>query len=390
MAKKDLMAAPPPAVLELWERGRERLDALFTTPLELEQRLGQITELLLELCPAASLAVCYLRQGAAERLHTQPAASADLEPAVRALLQEQLSQPVDKTGAKLTTVAMPAAAGTQLYVAAVPAAPNWCVALALALPEQTAAMMRADLAALLPSWAQQLGWHLHLSEQQMCANLRQQWTEQVALGDLAETIGPVLHEMGNVLNHVVLELGALERQIPPEQREKAQKIRQLSRTFVTMLSQYANYRSSKQTKPYPVELATILRQVSADLAEQIGPVQLDLPETLPPVWSSRSSIERLVHLLLLHFAATDASKTPIIICAETPPDKLRLRLEKAAAIPEAWLPHFFEPFFPEREIQHNMELAACHGMVRRLRGNLEITSSPAGTRLTLELPTKSR
>lgn len=391
MTKKDLRAAPTISVLSLWQRGRERLDSLFSEPAAPAERTRQIADLLQDLWPGASLTACCLQQASGQALSVQTAATAGLEPLVREFLQQQLSQPAGRTGPTLAAVPVPATVGTRLYATAVQGTQTWQGTLALAWPDQTAQQIQPDLEVLLPILAQHLGWHLQLAEQQHhCQELRQQLAEQQALGDLAETIGPVLHEMGNVLNHVVLELGALERQIPAEHREKVKRVRQLGRSFVTMMTQYANYRSGVPGKPYPVAWPELLRQVSTELTERIGPVQLDLPDALPPVWSTRIVIERLFRLLLLHFSAAAASPAPLHIRAEVVPDKVRLHLERQPqTIPEEWLPHFFEPFFPERAIQTNMELAACHGMVHRMRGNLDIVPAPSGLRLALELPTKA-
>jgi signal transduction histidine kinase len=208
-------------------------------------------------------------------------------------------------------------------------------------------------------------------------------------GDIAEAVSPVLHEVGNLLNTMVLEASNLELQAPAQLRSGFQVIRRSARQLGSLLNQFADYRSRKSPRPYPVELNAIVREAASCLAGGRERLTLDLAVGPILVVGSTVQLQILIRLLLTNaLQATAPSAGPVAIHTEQQAGQAQITvLDVGPALPEAGSGSALADV---REGADVFELATCQAIVRHLHGHWEATNRAEGqgviTRVTLPCP----
>lgn len=213
-------------------------------------------------------------------------------------------------------------------------------------------------------------------------------SEEESIGDIAEAVGPLLHELGNLLNTIVLQVSTLEREVPEEAKPRLHSIREAGRTAAKHLRQFSNFRSSKYPSPYPLDLNAILKEVIAQI--QPGKVEVDLQLASNPLTVQGSEAEwtRLVRLLLqnsLRSLPTEGGKVTLQTHQQDEQVILSLR-DNGPQIAEGKSSRMFDPFHPPRENYQGFEMASCESLARRLRGHIRLENSPGGLTVILEIP----
>ncbi len=191
--------------------------------------------------------------------------------------------------------------------------------------------------------------------------------ELQAYGDIAEAVSPVLHEVGNLLNTMVLEAGNLERQASNELRPGFQKIRQCGRQLAALLHQFAGYRSSKSPRPYPVDLHDVLRAAAQELDSGAARLELVLAPEPALVAGSIGQLRLLVRLLLANVGratAVDGGRVTVRTACQDGHVTLTVE-DEGPSLPEGYSE---SPLGPVRDGESAFELAACQSVVRRLHG----------------------
>jgi signal transduction histidine kinase len=204
----------------------------------------------------------------------------------------------------------------------------------------------------------------------------QELLELQTYGQIAEAVGPVLHEVGNLLNTMVLETGSMERRAPEEFRPGCQRIRQAARQLSTLLHQFAAFRHNCTTPNYPVDLHEVLERVVRGLGTEQGRVTLNVAHGALHIAGTTTAVELLTRLLLDN-ALRVAGQGKVGVWTARQEDQVRLAVEdvgpalptEAAADPLSGA---------TREGEERFQLACCHGIVRHLQGTWATANRPGG------------
>jgi signal transduction histidine kinase len=213
--------------------------------------------------------------------------------------------------------------------------------------------------------------------------------EQTAGADVAEAFGVFLHELGNVLNNVVLDLRLLEREVPEEARARLKEVSLLVGSVPTALvAPLMRYRQERRAPPRPLDLNRVACRAVERVRREGAAVRVQLAPDLPPVAGTPAGLGRVVRLLLTNaLAITPAGRGPVALSTRREGDAVQLCVEDGGGpvAPEA-LAQLFEPFAMPRPGQNSLELAVCKTLLRRLQGNLTASSGPEGVSFVAELP----
>jgi signal transduction histidine kinase len=228
--------------------------------------------------------------------------------------------------------------------------------------------------ALLADFADRLALRLYAEEAE------QELTEQTKAGDVAEVFGVFLHELGNVLNNLVLDVRLLERDVAEGGRARLAQMGRLASSVPQMLSHIYRFRQGRRTPPGPVDLNRVAGRLVEALRRAGMAVSTDLAADLPAVEGTAGGLSRLVRLLLGQaLAVTPPSAGPVTLRTGCAGEYVRLTVEDGGpAVPSEALLHLFEPFITPRHGPSNLELAICKMLVRRLQGRLEAVNRPEG------------
>lgn len=198
--------------------------------------------------------------------------------------------------------------------------------------------------------------------------LRHECAEQTALADAGEASAVFLHELGNMLNNILLQAKLMQQEAPANlQPRLAQTCKHIMHSAQNM-KHLAQFRQSRRATPYPVDLnAVIIDAVTG------SNVRLDLEAELPPIKGSVADVKRLVKLLIHNARQADADTHLVAISTALQDGELTLRVQSDnLRVDEQVLPQLFEPFRQLGGKPDSLELAICRELVRRMRGQLSV------------------
>ena len=379
-----------PKLVEALARVSELLDrALGAT--EAPGRAARLAEALRDLWPAASLCACRL-EGDALGLVVLDHTGRPREKWAAALEARLGSAPAERDGAA-SPEKLPAAlrlSGHALHVSPILSRGHRYGVLALATPAEASPADEAAVRALLDDCAARLALRLQLDEAQERAEAAEQELQELTgAADVAEAFGVFLHELGNVLNTLVLDVRLLEREMPQGAPARLTEIGRLAGSVPGLLGHLTRFRQARRQAPRPLDLNRVVARVVDHLARAGAAVHADLAPDLPPVSATPVALARLVRLLVENaLAVTPANAGPVRLWTERANDQVRLSIaDNGPPVPDETLPRLFEPFVMTREGQNGLELAICKAQVRRLLGSLEASSRPeGGVTFVIELP----
>lgn len=210
--------------------------------------------------------------------------------------------------------------------------------------------------------------------------------EQTALADAGEATGVFLHELGNLLNNLLLSARLLQRQLPEEFQPRLVETCQLITETAGQMQQLAKYRQLQRIEPYPVDLNALATEVATGASN----VQLECADSLPKLPATRAEIKRIVRLLIAN--AHRAHDDMVRMHTWSNADHLGFTIEYGGPIRTAeQMQHYFEPFSNVRGSENNLELAMAKNVVRRLGGQLQAEALPeGGVRLIASWPRTRR
>jgi signal transduction histidine kinase len=234
------------------------------------------------------------------------------------------------------------------------------------------------------------------------------------LADAGDLAGPLVHEVNNFLNAVLLQAAVVEAKTP-ELCDDWEEIRRQARGVAT-LAQLWQLRRRPQPAVQPVDVNEVIAAVvvemsrvepgapqrpilkvsppgHADGQNQTGPgdvhVLLELAVHLPPVPAATTDWQRLGRYFLSPAAAAAVLRgRAMTVQTQKQRGKVILRVEDAGPSPTPeQLDRLFDPSFSGREDTDRLELAACKSLVRRLRGSIRGEAAAAGgVAIVVELP----
>ncbi len=159
----------------------------------------------------------------------------------------------------------------------------------------------------------------------------------------------------------------------------------------------------ERLQPESIDVVTLLGelaqrfQLRADSAQQR--LALRVAEDLPPLWSNRQKLERLLAELVNNACKYTPEGGTIELVAQTVglgKPRLSLQVRNSAPIPPQALPRLFEKFYrvPEGDRRKQggsgLGLALVQRLVRLLQGKISVTSNETWTTFTVELPLQLR
>jgi signal transduction histidine kinase len=258
---------------------------------------------------------------------------------------------------------------------------------------------RASLLAARTRLATARGMIEHLEKEP--AAHRQASVEEEWLANVNELVGPILHEVNNFLNTVLLHVAVLEAEVAETHAPDLAEIRRQGGVLAALVGRFQQCRQRQRPAPEPVDLNGIISEVVAALGSGLsGPGQalpahtpvrwLPAPE-LPPVQGSAGDLKRLFTFLLKNAVAASPETEPVTIRTEKEKGRVVSVIEDRGPPAAAdLLANFFDPGVVGREGTNSLELAACKALVRRLQGKLHCENrAGGGVTITVELPAAS-
>ncbi len=201
-------------------------------------------------------------------------------------------------------------------------------------------------------------------------------SEETAIADGSEAAGVFLHELGNVLNNLLLSARLMQRQLPDEFRERMTESCQLISAAANQMQQLARFRQSRRIPSYPLDLISLVHATIGEFPAQR--VQMEPTETSAMVTGTVAEVRRVVRLLLMHALTASDERSVVRVWTERGPEHIRLIVEdRGPNLPPGQLPQLFEPFQHLRPGQ-SLELSICKNLMRRMSGQLDAEVCPSG------------
>ncbi|HKA83176.1 MAG TPA: ATP-binding protein [Acidimicrobiales bacterium] len=142
----------------------------------------------------------------------------------------------------------------------------------------------------------------------------------------------------------------------------------------------------------PVGLEEVVPAALAGLGERADKVDVDVPESLPPVRADPALLERVVANLVDNAVAHSVDGSPVRIEAGEVGSKVMIRvIDRGPGIPPAERERIFQPFqrlgdSPSHGAGVGLGLAVALGFTRAMGGDLVVDDTPGGgTTMTIEL-----
>jgi signal transduction histidine kinase len=384
------MASRAVKLVEALARVPELLDGALGSA-DAAGRAARLAEVLRVLWPAAGLFACRLEGAGGPAIHAldragnpRPKWAADLEARLAPAAAGADGAPPSKPPASLR---LP---GHLLQVAPVVCRGRCFGALSLAVPPHATPADTGAARALLGDCADRLALQLQLEEANGRGSAAEQNLQELTgAADVTDAFGVFVHELGNVLNNLVLDLRLLEREVPDGARDRLAAVGRLAASVPGLLGQLTPFRQARRPAVRPVDLNRVAAGVVERLSRSGAAVRLELAPELPPVTGTEVGLDRLVRLLVSNaLAVTPPAAGPVRVRTERTGDQARLCVEDGGPpVPAEALPRLFEPFATTRGDHSGLELAICKALARRLLGSLDAAPGPVGgVRLVAELP----
>jgi signal transduction histidine kinase len=380
-----------PKLVEALARVPELLDRALGAE-GTQGRAARLAEALRALWPAASLCACRLESSTTAALVVLDQTGRPREKWAAALEARLASPAVARDGAA-GAEKLPASlrlSGHALHVSPITGRGQRYGVLAIATPSEASPADGAAVRALLDDCAERLALRLQLEETSGRIGADEKELQELSgAADVAEAFGVFLHELGNLLNNLVLDVRLLERELPPGAPPRLAEIGRLAGSVPSLLGHLARFRQARRQVPRAVDLNRVAARVVDRFARSGAGVQAELAPDLPAVSGTPVALGRLVRMLTENaLAVTPPSAGPVRLRTERVGDQVRLSIaDNGPPVPAEALPRLFEPFVATREGQSGLELAICKAQVRRLLGSLEAVSRPeGGVTFITELP----
>ncbi len=215
--------------------------------------------------------------------------------------------------------------------------------------------------------------------------------EQTLLADAGEAAAVFLHELGNVLNNILLDTKLLQGDLPDEHHERLGVTCELITETARKMKALADYRQRCRPQAYTVDLASAISDAAVSSgAEPFTKIQLSPGQLL--VVGSMADIKRLFRLLLEDALAEKSSDQGCIAIVASHGEKgIEIRLEHdGPVVNDEELRNVFEPYQTGRKAEAAARLAICQNLVRHTGGTINVQSRSKGGRVfQIRLPQAS-
>src|SRR5262249_40520802 len=229
------------------------------------------------------------------------------------------------------------------------------------------------------------------------------------LADRGELTGPVVHELRNYLNDLLLHLALLEQGVPEDARPELDEIRRQGTEVAAMLNNLQESSGNRHSDLDKVDLNCVVSETAEDLqtkaagggrdsptrspgqggaGDQGIRITLDLCSDRLAVMAQSADLKRLCSFLVRNaIAAAELNDGYVTIRTERASDRAVLCVADTGPAVSADPAQIFEPHPPGRAGRNTLELAACRSLVRRRRGAIRAElGSEQGLSITVQLP----
>src|SRR5262249_9892734 len=122
-------------------------------------------------------------------------------------------------------------------------------------------------------------------------------TWQTALLNVADMLGPVSHDLHNVMNNIVLHAAVLARDSPESMRQRIAVFKSLAYQASQKLNELDEYRHQVRSPKQSVDIGQVTRSIVEGYAQQGVAIDCHL-EAVEPVAGNAADVRRLVELLI--------------------------------------------------------------------------------------------
>ena len=229
------------------------------------------------------------------------------------------------------------------------------------------------------------------------------------LADCGEIIVPVVHEIRNYLNSILLHLALIEQTVPEDARLELGEVRRQGGEISALLNYLQDHRASRHSNLDKVDLNHVVRKTAKELRGKVGgagrdapartlgragaevhcfPISLELSSAPLTVTAPSADLRRLCSFLVSNaIAAVEPTSGCVTIRTERASDRAVLCVADTGPVFPADPDRVFEPHHAGRAGTSRLELAACRSLVRRLQGTIRAESgSESGLTITVQLP----
>ena len=385
------MALPLPEVASALHRLRHSLDHLFAQNDELGLLPTRIAEQLIGTRTGAPLGLCHLPRLGAAAVDETGSPRPDW---LGVLLAAEPLQRADGSPFPERTLPLPATIGlaaTYLLIEPVVIDSAFRGLLGLALQRGATVESVAAMRLILACAARQIGWllerqQLRAKQNQIAAHLR----AATLLGDGSELASPLHHEFNNFLNHLMLQLALLQKQLPSEHFADLELLRRRARALANVIAELQGIPRERDVEQ-ELDLNAVLK-ATIEHIESNPPLgsrlTLELAPDLPSVVGAAPDLERLCRFALAIRFPRSAPQDSCTVktthslqgVAVSFIEKTRKGATDDARASIGLVPHF--------GLNH-LRLMACRTLAQRLHGKLHALELPDGYELRLDFPTGS-
>jgi signal transduction histidine kinase len=213
------------------------------------------------------------------------------------------------------------------------------------------------------------------------------------LASIATLVAGLAHEIGTPMSVIQGHAKLLEGNLGSDDAKwRLQTIQDQIARISRIINTLLEIAHPRQTRSEPVELAPLLDQTLAFVAERLEERGIGVKRTLPPAVTVLGDPERLQQLFLnLFLNAADAMPGGGELRVELAESGGNVQITVAdtgVGIAAADLERIFEPFFTTKEAGHGngLGLMVCKGIVADHGGRIDVKSEPgSGTEFTIAL-----
>lgn len=228
------------------------------------------------------------------------------------------------------------------------------------------------------------------------ARLRNDLTRQEALAAMGSLIGGVAHEVRTPLFSISATLDAFEGSSADEMAEGTRRLRAQVKRLSQLMTDLLDYGKPPSLQLEAGGVAEVIdraaHSVAATAAQAGVALHLDLPADLPAVRRDSRRLEQALQNLVTNAVQHTPRGTVVRVSARPVRrgalEALETRVEdEGPGIPEAALPHVFEPFFSRRKGGTGLGLSIVHRIAEAHGGEVSAANRlRGGAVFTLTLP----
>jgi signal transduction histidine kinase len=200
-------------------------------------------------------------------------------------------------------------------------------------------------------------------------------TWQTALLNVADMLGPVSHDLHNVMNNIVLNAALLARDAPESMRQQIAVFKSLAYQASQRLNELDEYRHQVRSPKQAIDIGQVTRKIVDRYGDRGVAMECQLEE-VEAACANEADVQRLVELLI---AAAQAAGPPVGVSLFAAGGTVVLRVEDHGSdVDPDKLDQLFEPFAVTREGERTLERTACRVIARRLEAKLRASPRRGG------------